>query len=73
MCAQDWAVPLAADLMGDVVDAREFDPPADPDGVPAVRPTSSLRHDAPREPFAGKIALIFKGPFGAGDCLVRTR
>ncbi len=71
--AQDWAVPLAADLMGDVVDAREFDPPADPGGEPA--PTDRILCDAtpPGEPFAGKLALIFKGPFGAGDCLVEDK
>jgi minor extracellular serine protease Vpr len=71
--AQGWAPPLAADLVGDVVDAREFDPPADPGGEPA--PTDRILCDAtpPGQPFAGKLALIFKGPFGAGDCLVEDK
>jgi subtilisin family serine protease len=70
---QDWSVPFASDISGDIVDAREFDPPADPSGEPA--PTDRILCDAVPSgtPFAGKIALIFKGPFGAGDCFVEDK
>jgi hypothetical protein len=67
---QDWGPALTADLSGDVIDAREFDPPADPDGVPV--PTDRILCDATPtgSPFAGSLVLVFKGPFGAGDCTV---
>ena len=67
---QDWGPALASDLTGDVVDAREFDPPADPGGEPV--PTDRILCDAtpPGTPFDGKLVLVFKGPFGGGDCLV---
>jgi subtilisin family serine protease len=67
---QDWSASFDTAFSGDVVDAREFDPPADSSGDPA--PTDRILCDATPSgsPFAGKIALIFKGPFGAGDCLV---
>ncbi len=67
---QDWSAPFDTAFSGEVVDAREFDPPADPSGDPA--PTDRILCDATPSgsPFDGKIALIFKGPFGAGDCLV---
>lgn len=70
---QEWAVPFDTDLTGDVVDAREFDPPADPSGEPS--PSDRILCDAtpPGQPFAGRIALIFKGPFGAGDCFVEDK
>jgi subtilisin family serine protease len=67
---QDWGPSLDADLTGDIVDAREFDPPADPSGEPA--PGDRMLCDATPagSPFAGKLVLVFKGPFGGGDCLV---
>ncbi|MCI0632618.1 MAG: S8 family serine peptidase [Actinobacteria bacterium] len=71
--SQDWAVQFDSDLTGDVVDAREFDPPADPSGEPV--PTDRILCDdtPPGQPFAGKFALIFKGPFGGGDCFVEDK
>lgn len=71
--AQEWAVPFDTDLIGDVVDAREFDPPADPGGEPS--PTDRILCDATPAgtPFAGMFALIFKGPFGGGDCFVEDK
>lgn len=70
---QEWSVPFSADITAEIVDAREFDAPADPDGVPA--PDDRLLCDAvpPGSPFAGKIALIFKGPFSEGDCFVEDK
>ncbi len=70
---QDWSVPFDADITGEIVDAREFDPTADPDGIPA--PTDRMLCDAAPAgmPFDGKIALIFKGPSGAGDCFVEDK
>jgi minor extracellular serine protease Vpr len=70
---QEWSAPLTADITGDVVDAREFDPPADPSGEPA--PEDRILCDATPAgtPFAGKIALVFKGPFDAGDCFVEDK
>ena len=61
-------VTLDADVVGDVVDARGADPPADPTGAPA--PSDRMLCDATPAgtPFAGKIALVFKGATGGGDC-----
>jgi subtilisin family serine protease len=69
---QEWSAPFSDDITGEVVDAREFDPPADP-GEPA--PDDRMLCDAvpPGTPFAGKIALIYKGAFGAGDCYVEDK
>ena len=70
---QDWSAPFTNDITDLVVDAREFDPPADPDGVPV--PTDRMLCDEvpPGTPFSGRIALIFKGPLGAGDCFVEDK
>jgi hypothetical protein len=70
---QDWSIAFDADITGDIVDARQFDPPSDPSGEP--EPADRILCDAvpPGSPFAGKIALIFKGPFGAGDCFVEDK
>lgn len=70
---QDWSVPYGADITAEIVDAREFDEPADPSGEPA--PDDRILCDqVPRQsPFAGKIALIFKGPFDGGDCFVEDK
>ncbi|MGH2635178.1 MAG: S8 family serine peptidase [Actinomycetota bacterium] len=70
---QDWSVPFDADITGEVVDAREFDPPADPDGVPAPTDQILCTETPAGEPFAGKIALVFKGPLGDGDCFVEDK
>jgi subtilisin family serine protease len=68
MVWQDWSGELTADVTADVVDARAVVPPADPDGVPA--PTDRMLCDTTPTgaPFAGKIALVYKGATGAGDC-----
>ena len=66
--AQDWAGPLSADVTGGIVDAREFSPVADPDGVPAPDDRMLCDSTPGGSPFGGKIALVFKGPFAAGDC-----
>ena len=68
MVHQDWSADLAADITGTVVDAREVDPPADPDGVPAPSDRQLCDTTPPGMPFAGQIALVFKGSTGAGDC-----
>jgi subtilisin family serine protease len=70
---QDWSVPYTTDITALIVDAREFDPPADPGGVPV--PDDRILCDAvpPGMPFDGKIALIFKGPFSEGDCFVEDK
>jgi minor extracellular serine protease Vpr len=71
--SQEWAVQFDTDLTADVVDAREFDPPADPDGEPAPTDQILCNETPPGQPFAGKFALIFKGPLGAGDCFVEDK
>jgi minor extracellular serine protease Vpr len=65
---QDWAGSLDADLPGALVDARASDSPSAPDGTPS--PADRLLCDSTPTgtPFAGKIALVFKGSTGAGDC-----
>jgi minor extracellular serine protease Vpr len=70
---QDWSVPYTDNITTPIVDAREFDPPADPTGQPA--PTDRILCDSvPRQsPFANKIALIFKGPQAEGDCFVEDK
>jgi len=70
---QEWSVPFDEDITGEIVDARELDPPADPAGVP--QPSDRMLCDAvpPGTPLAGKIALIFKGPFSEGDCFVEDK
>lgn len=70
---QDWSVPYDANITAEIVDAREFDPPADPSGEPA--PDDRILCDqVPRQsPFDGKIALIFKGPLADGDCFVEDK
>jgi subtilisin family serine protease len=63
---QDWSGALDTDLTDQVIDAREFDEPADP-----ANPAPSDQMfcaDVPAADFAGHIALIFKGSTGSGDC-----
>ena len=70
---QEWSVPFDSDITGDVVDARGFDPPADPSGEP--EPTDRILCDSTPagSPFVDKLVLVFKGPFGAGDCFVEDK
>ena len=70
---QDWSVPYDAAITAPIVDARAFDPPADPSGQPV--PTDRILCDrVPRgSPFENKIALIFKGPQAEGDCFVEDK
>ncbi len=63
---QDWSAALDDDVTDEVIDAREFDPPADP-----ANPAPSDRMfcaDVPGADFAGHIALVYKGSTGSGDC-----
>src|ERR671910_166745 len=70
---QDWSVPYDAPITQPIVDAREFDPPADPRGRP-VPQDRILCDGVPRgHPFRNKIALIFKGPQPEGDCFVEDK
>jgi subtilisin family serine protease len=64
---QDWSADIPADITNDVLDAREFDPPADPDGDPAPS-DQQFCSAVPGNHFNGAIALVFKGSTGAGDC-----
>jgi subtilisin family serine protease len=68
MVVQDWAEPLSSDMTDQVIDGREFDPPADP----ADPEASDAMFCGPGSPtgndFGGHIALVFKGSTGAGDC-----
>lgn len=64
---QDWSAPLKSPLTGDVVDARAVDPPADPKGTPTAT-DRELCDPVSGQPFAGKIAFVFKGPASNGDC-----
>lgn len=70
---QDWSVAYDALITEPIVDAREFDPPADPRGRP-VPQDRILCDGVPRgNPFRNKIALIFKGPQPEGDCFVEDK
>jgi subtilisin family serine protease len=63
---QDWSGDIDSDIVDTVIDAREFDEPADP-AAPA--PTDRMFcDDVPGAAFEGHIALVFKGSTGAGDC-----
>ncbi len=68
MVHQGWSGGLTSAVTGDVVDAREVDPPTDPDGVPAPFDRQLCDTTPSGTPFAGQIALVFKGSTGAGDC-----
>ena len=66
MVHQDWSADLSSDITDLVIDAREFDPPADPENpAPSDRMFCT---NVPGADFAGHIALVFKGSTGAGDC-----
>ncbi|MFN2593628.1 MAG: S8 family serine peptidase [Actinomycetota bacterium] len=65
---QGWSAPMPWALTDDVIDARAVDPPADPQGTPAAS-DQQLCSPVSGQPFAGKIALVFKGPASDGDCL----
>lgn len=66
---QEWGGGLPAEVSGDVSDAREFSPPVDPSGEPAAADRALCDATPAGTPFAGKIVLVFKGPFAEGDCL----
>ncbi|HEY7660631.1 MAG TPA: S8 family serine peptidase, partial [Actinomycetota bacterium] len=68
MVHQDWSGALDTNLSGTVVDAREADPPSDPGGTPAPADRQLCDTTPAGTPFDGQIALVFKGPTGAGDC-----
>lgn len=63
---QDWGGEITHDITGDVFDAREVDPPADPDNPQAS--DRELCDPVAGHPFTGKIVLVYKGSTGAGDC-----
>jgi subtilisin family serine protease len=65
---QDWSAPLQGNLTGDVFDARAVVPPSDPTGAPSPEDAQLCGSTPPGQPFAGQIALVFKGPTDAGDC-----
>jgi minor extracellular serine protease Vpr len=65
---QDWSADITADITADVVDGREFFPPDDPNGVPDAEDRQFCDTTPPGSPLAGKIALVFKGSTGEGDC-----
>jgi minor extracellular serine protease Vpr len=66
MVPQDWAAPLDTDITDQIIDAREFDPPADPaNPAPSDR---MLCDNTPPGSFDGHIAFVFKGATGGGDC-----
>jgi len=64
---QDWSEPITSDITGDVVDAREFFPPADPSGAPSSGDQQFCTGTGGAD-LSGKIALIFKGSTADGDC-----
>jgi minor extracellular serine protease Vpr len=68
MVHQDWSGDLPpGGLTGDLMDAREVDPPAAANGDP-VPSDAQLCAPVAGTPFAGTIALVFKGSTGEGDC-----
>src|SRR6185503_2083943 len=52
---------------------REVAPPADESGAPAPTDRMLCDETPAGSPFDGKIVLVFKGPFGAGDCFVEDK
>lgn len=65
---QDWSGDITGDITDDVFDAREVDPPSSPDGQPSPTDRQLCDTTPPGQPFAGMIALVYKGSTGAGDC-----
>lgn len=65
MVHQDWSGPFDADITDQVIDAREFDPPADPANPD---PTDQELCTPTGDSFAGQIALIYKASADDGDC-----
>jgi minor extracellular serine protease Vpr len=64
---QSWSGVIGSDITDTVIDARQFDPPADPGGAPT--PTDRMLCDStPAGSFGGHVALVFKGSTGGGDC-----
>ncbi len=66
MVNQEWSPALGSDLSDGIVDAREFDEPADP-ASPAGT-DRMLCDPIAGTPFAGKIALVYKASTSTGDC-----
>jgi minor extracellular serine protease Vpr len=65
---QDWAAALDSNLTDQVIDAREFDPPADPANPAPSDAMLCAGDNPPPGNFNGHIALVYKGATGAGDC-----
>ena len=65
---QDWSAAIDSDITAPLVDAREFDPPPGPTGVPLPEHRQLCDETPAGTPFAGSIALVFKGSTGEGDC-----
>jgi subtilisin family serine protease len=65
MVNQEWSQPLESDITDQVIDAREFDPPADPENPTG---TDQLLCSPTGNSFEGHIALIFKASSTTGDC-----
>ncbi|MFN2488925.1 MAG: S8 family serine peptidase [Actinomycetota bacterium] len=65
---QDWSGPVEADITGELVDAREVDPPSDPDGQPSPADRQLCDETPTGSELDGKIALVFKGSTAEGDC-----
>ncbi len=69
---QEWSPAFTQDITAGIVDARQFDPPASSSGTPAPS-DRILCEPISGSPFAGKLALIYKGAFSAGDCFVEDK
>ncbi|MFN2595477.1 MAG: S8 family serine peptidase [Actinomycetota bacterium] len=65
---QPWSPDINSNLGGPIFDARAVQPPADPAGTPAPSDRELCDQTPAGTPFAGKIALVFKGSTSAGDC-----
>ncbi|GEM_PF-2388020 len=68
MVYQSWSGTFDSDITDQIVDGREFDPPADP-ANPTAADAMFCGSGAPTgNDFGGHIALIFKGSTSDGDC-----
>jgi minor extracellular serine protease Vpr len=71
MVVQDWGPPLGGDITDQMIDAREFDPPADPENP--TGPDQLFCQPVPGADFGGNIALIFKASSTTGDCFADVK